>query len=320
LEEAETARDLFVKDRFLKRGSKPKYSARSIEATDRAEREGETRRHRVRHPDRQEGASAQAPASSIRRTPGRGQEAQEGRQSRERPANLPVDRDPGAPEPGLFRHAGPKRRRGDAAAVASRRGGGIPWRAEIPGEDRLPSCGVTAADRSTDFRFELKPLKARSRPTASLCTALKPLLGAGPDAAQRRGDGSGWGGRYGDRRQRTPGGARGAERRPGDRKENPLKGEPQERSRYETRPAGSRGERSVRRPSKPEDAAQPGVVSPVQVAPRHLMRCRGERPQESASVPIRRLVRRGTADGPARVILWSRAKPRRGSRVDSSSA
>jgi hypothetical protein len=43
LEETETARDLFVKDRFLKRGSKPKYSARSIEATNRAEREGETR-------------------------------------------------------------------------------------------------------------------------------------------------------------------------------------------------------------------------------------------------------------------------------------
>jgi hypothetical protein len=125
-----------------------------------------------------------APRSSMRRAqawrrePGRGQEAQEGRQSRERPANLPVDRDPGAPEPGLFRHAGSKRRRGDAAAVASRRGGGIPWRAEIPGEDRLPSCGVTAADRSTDFRIELKPLKARSKPAESSRAALKSLFGA----------------------------------------------------------------------------------------------------------------------------------------------
>jgi hypothetical protein len=103
-------------------------------------------------------------------------------------------------------------------------------------------------------------------------------------------------------------------------RENPLKGEPQERSRYETRPAGSRGERSVRRPSKPEDAAQPGAANPVQVAPRHLMRCRGEEPQESASVPNRRLARRATADGPARVRLWSRAKPTRGFCVDSSSA
>jgi hypothetical protein len=103
-------------------------------------------------------------------------------------------------------------------------------------------------------------------------------------------------------------------------RENPLKGEPQERSRYETGPAGSRGERGVRRLRKPGDAAQPGQASPVQVAPRHLMRCRGERPQESVSVPTRRLARRGTADGPARVRLWSRAKPTGGSRADSSSA
>jgi hypothetical protein len=132
-------------------------------------------------------------------------------------------------------------------------------------------------------------------------------------------NGSSSGGRHGERRQTTSGGARGAERRPGDRKGNPLKGEPQERRRYETRPAGYRGERSVTRPRKPEDAAQPGQASPVQVAPRHLMRCRGEEPQESVSVPIHRLVRPETADSPARVILWSRAKPRRGSRTDSSS-
>jgi hypothetical protein len=80
-------------------------------------------RRRVRHPDLPFGRKPDAG------TPGRGQEAQEGRRSRERRANLPVDRHPGAPEPGLFRHVGSKRRRGDAASVASRRGGGIPWRA-----------------------------------------------------------------------------------------------------------------------------------------------------------------------------------------------
>jgi hypothetical protein len=131
-------------------------------------------------------------------------------------------------------------------------------------------------------------------------------LARGADLAPRSGtgrhvaawNGSSSGGRHGDRRRKTPGGARGAERCPGDRKGNPLKGEPQERRRYETRPAGSRGERGVKRLRKPEDAAQPGQASPVSVAPRHLKRCRGEGPQESVSVPIRRLVRRVTADGP----------------------
>jgi hypothetical protein len=41
-----------------------------------------------------------------------------------------------------------------------------------------------------------------------------------------------------DGRPRTSGGARDVERRPGDRKGNPLKGEPHECRRYETRPAG----------------------------------------------------------------------------------
>ena len=168
------------------------------------------------------------------------------------------------------------------------------------------------------------PIRAET-PGGALETGHALARGAGPAPRSGNGrhaaawNGSSSGGRYGERRRRTPGGARGAERCPGDRKGNPLKGEPQERRRYETRPAGSRGERSVKRPRKPEDAAQPGQVSPVQVAPRHLMRCRGEEPQESASVPIRRLVRCETADSPARVILWSRAKLGRGSRIDSSS-
>jgi hypothetical protein len=125
------------------------------------------------------------------RDPGRGRKTHEGRQSRERPANLPVDRDPGVPVNGLPRHAVTKRRRGDTAVVVSRQGGGDPWRDENPGEDRLPSRGLTAADRSTDFRIELKPLKARTIPPSSLRVVPRPLLGAEQDATWWRGTGSG---------------------------------------------------------------------------------------------------------------------------------
>jgi hypothetical protein len=45
--------------------------------------------------------------------------------------------------------------------------GETPGGLKIPGEDRLPSCGVTPADRSTDFRYELKPLEACSKPAVS---------------------------------------------------------------------------------------------------------------------------------------------------------
>jgi hypothetical protein len=70
---------------------------------------------------------------------------------------------------------------------------------------------------------------------------------------------------------------------PAVREGKPLKGEPHERRRCETEPAGFRGEQGVTRLRKPEGAAQSGQASPAQVAPRHLMRCRGEKPQESVS-------------------------------------
>jgi hypothetical protein len=48
---------------------------------------------------------------------------------------------PGAPPLACFGTPSEKRTRGDAALVASMQERGTPWRAEIPGEDRLPSCG-----------------------------------------------------------------------------------------------------------------------------------------------------------------------------------
>jgi hypothetical protein len=128
---------------------------------------------------------------------------------------------------------------------------------------------------------------------------------------------------------------------PAVREGKPLKGEPQERRRCETEPAGSRGEQGVRRLRKPGGAAQPGEANPVQVAPRHLMRCRGERPHERdvrRNAPLGsfsassdgatrhpRDLKTGTfsgrcarTDGPARVTLWSRAKSTRGFVVSSS--
>jgi hypothetical protein len=53
--------------------------------------------------------------------------------------------------------------------------GETPGGLKIPGEDRLPSCGVTPADRSTDSRYGLKPLKASPQPAASLRSATQPL-------------------------------------------------------------------------------------------------------------------------------------------------
>jgi hypothetical protein len=137
------------------------------------------------------------------------------------------------------------------------------------------------------------------------------------DGPWQRGNGSGSDERLVRSSTTTPGGARGAERRPGSRKGNPLKGEPHERRRCETKPARFRGEEGVKRLRKPEGAAQPGEANPVLVAPRYLVRCRGEKPQESWSAATRRARslandRRARTDGPARVILWSSAKSRRG--------
>jgi hypothetical protein len=117
---------------------------------------------------------------------------------------------------------------------------------------------------------------------------------------------------FGARRRPTSGGARGVERHPGDRKGNPLKGEPQERRRYETRPAGLWGEEGVKRLRKPEDAAKPGQANPVQVAPHHLKRCRGKKPQESVSVlhDRARAARDGGRSGSGHTLEQSEAHER----------
>jgi hypothetical protein len=74
-----------------------------------------------------------------------------------------------------------KRRRGDTAAVVSRQGGGTPWRDET--QERIGSHRrLNPADRSTDFRIGLNPLKTRPKPTVYLYAAPKPLLGAAEDA------------------------------------------------------------------------------------------------------------------------------------------
>jgi hypothetical protein len=94
---------------------------------------------------------------------------------------------------------------------------------------------------------------------------------------------------------------------PAVREGKPLKGEPHECRRCETEPAGLRGEERVRRLRKPEGAAQPGEANPVLVAPRYLIRCRGEKPQESVSAATCRFggareqtVRIGSNSGAAR--------------------
>jgi hypothetical protein len=48
---------------------------------------------------------------------------------------------PGMPPLACFGTPSEKRRRVETAQVVSRQERGNPWRVEIPGEDRLPSCG-----------------------------------------------------------------------------------------------------------------------------------------------------------------------------------
>lgn len=59
---------------------------------------------------------------------------------------------------------------------------------------------------------------------------------------------------------------------------NPLKTKAQGRYRHETRPERLRAEQGVKRLRKPEGAAQPGVVGPVQVAARFCKRRRARNP------------------------------------------
>jgi hypothetical protein len=197
--------------------------------------------------------------------------------------------------------------------VASRQGGGTPWRDET--QERIGSHRrLNPADRSTDFRIGLKPLKTRPTPPAPSRAAPNPLFGAAEDATRRRGNGSDSDDApRRDRRQRRQEGHGVLRSVPAVRKGKPLKGEPHECRRCETEPAGFRGEQGVRRLRKPEGAAQPGQVSPVLVAPRHLMRCRGEKPQESVSGATSAVSAAGArTDGPTRVKLWSSAKSMRG--------
>jgi hypothetical protein len=63
----------------------------------------------------------------------------------------------------------------------------------------------------------------------------------------------------------------------------PLKVEAQGRYRHETRPERFRAEQSVERSRKPEDAAQPGEVSPVWVAARCRKRRRAAKPHGSVA-------------------------------------
>jgi hypothetical protein len=69
--------------------------------------------------------------------------------------------------------------------------GGTPWRDET--QERIGSHRrVKTADRSTDFRTGLKPLKVRlETPTLSRVTP-NPLLGAAEDATRQRGKEPGW--------------------------------------------------------------------------------------------------------------------------------
>jgi hypothetical protein len=193
------------------------------------------------------------------------------------------------------------------ASVTSRQRGGTPWRDET--HERIGSHRrVTTADRSTDSRIGLKPLKTRPTPPAPSRAAPTPLLGAREDATRRRGNGSDSDDApRRDRRQQRQEGQGVPRGVPAVREGNPLKGEPHERRRCETEPAGSRGEQGVRRLRKPEGVAQPGQASPVQVAPRHLMRCRGEKPRRVVSAATPRLggvpertVRPGSDSGAAR--------------------
>jgi hypothetical protein len=78
--------------------------------------------------------------------------------------------------------------------VASKQRGGTPWRDET--HERIGSHRrLIPADRSTDFRIGLKPLKARSKPAALSRVTPTPLLGAAMDDTRWRGDGASLDGR-----------------------------------------------------------------------------------------------------------------------------
>jgi hypothetical protein len=139
--------------------------------------------------------------------------------------------------------------------------------------------GQSPLTRSTDFQDELQTpggapgldhvLARRSRP------ALRSETDPNGDVDADRTRTTASRGRR-QERQEGQGMPRGI---PAPGRKEPLEGKPQERRRYETRPAGSRAEEGVKGLRKPEDAAQPGQASPAPVAARYLMRCRGRNPR-----------------------------------------
>jgi len=77
----------------------------------------------------------------------------------------------------------------------------------------------------------------------------------------------------------------------------PLKAKAQGRYRHETRPERLQAEQSVKRLRKPEGAAQPGPVSPVQVAACFCKRRRAQNPMEDGHHPCGRLLVTASGSG-----------------------
>ena len=190
----------------------------------------------------------------------------------------------------------------------SRQGGGTPWRDET--QERIGSHRrLNPADRSTDFRIGLKPLKTRPTPPVFLHATPNLLLGAAEDATWRRGNGSDSDDApRRDRRQRRQEGHGVLRGVPAVREGKPLKGEPHERRRCETEPAGLRGEQGVKRLRKPGGAAQSGLetrrrslpVTSCAVGARNLRRvCPVQRSRLRLRAP-ERTVRPGSNSGATR--------------------
>jgi hypothetical protein len=164
-------------------------------------------------------------------------------------------------------------------AVAPRQEGGTPWRRENPGEDRLRRAANHRSPGVRTFRTSQKPLEARPASTTSSREGPASLFGARPTQTVTWIRTGLWTTAPCGRRQERQEGQGMPRGIPAPERNEPLEGKPQERSRYETRPAGSRAEQGVKGLRKPGDAAQSGVVSPAPVAARFLKRCRGTDPR-----------------------------------------
>jgi hypothetical protein len=139
---------------------------------------------------------------------------------------------------------------------------------------------LTPADRTNGLPFRLKPLKARPHrlPESALSARV-----FGPEQQRGARQVAAWtwaevfvaralvrppglAGKPGGEGLADPNVTRGRRRREARstcREGKPLKGEPHERHRRETKPEGNREEQRVKGLRKPEGAAQPGVESPV---------------------------------------------------------